>query len=84
MLTKPSATENLSFGVKTLRTENVFDRQTFEYLAAAAGLSIEDPHMDELFPYVQAALAANGRLQEIDTAGFEPDTSFDPAQFYQA
>ena len=63
---------------------NPLDRSTFDYLAAAAGLDRDDPHMEELFPYVQSALAANERLQDIDTSGFEPDTAFDPAQFYQA
>ena len=58
------------------------DRESFDYLAAAAGLSTDDPHMDELFPYVQNALAANNRLNNIDTTGYEPDTAFDPAQFY--
>ena len=58
-------------------------RDSFNYLAQAAGLDSDDPHMDELFPYVQNALAANERLKSIDTTGYEPDAAFDPAQFYQ-
>ena len=59
------------------------DRQTFDFLARAAGLNVDDPHMDELFPYVQNALVANEGLRNIDTTGFEPDASFDPFHFYQ-
>ena len=64
-------------------SRNQLDRSSFDYLARAAGLNVEDPHMDELFPYVQNALAANEGLRKIDTTGFEPDSAFDPAQFYQ-
>ena len=63
--------------------ENPLSRETFNFLAKAAGLNPEDPHMDELCPYVQSALAGNERLSGIDTTDFEPDTAFDPAQFYQ-
>ena len=63
--------------------ENTLDRQSFDYLARAAGLDAADSHMDELFGYVQNALAANAGLNQIDTTGFEPDTAFGPAQFYQ-
>ena len=62
---------------------NSIDRQAFDYLAKAAGLNVDDPHMDELYVYVQNALAANEGLRNIDTEGFEPDGSFDPGHFYQ-
>ena len=62
---------------------SAIDRQTFDFLARAAGLNVDDPHMDELFPYVQNALAANEGLRDIDTGGFEPEASFDPAHFYR-
>ena len=62
---------------------NEIDRQTFDFLAKAAGLNVDDPHMEELFPYVQNALTANEGLRNIDTSGFEPDASFEPAHFYQ-
>jgi Asp-tRNA(Asn)/Glu-tRNA(Gln) amidotransferase C subunit len=64
-------------------SEKPLDRESFNYLAKTAGLDTSDPHMDELFPYVQSALAANERLADLDTTGFEPDIAFDPAQFYQ-
>ena len=63
--------------------DGAIDRQTFDFLARAAGLNVDDPHMDELFPYVQNALAGNEKLNNIDTTGFEPDASFDPDHFYQ-
>ena len=63
--------------------ENPLDRESFNFLARAAGLDPGDPHMEELFPYVQTALAGNTRLNRIDATNFEPDTAFDPAQFYQ-
>ena len=62
---------------------NAINRQAFDFLARAAGLNVDDPHMDELFAYVQIALAANEGLRNIDTSGFEPEASFDPAHFYQ-
>ena len=64
-------------------TNNPLDRSSFDYLAGVAGLDLDDAHMDELFSYVQASLAVTDRLHEIDTAGYEPDAAFDPAQFYQ-
>lgn len=64
-------------------SESPLDRESFNYLAAAAGLDVNSPHMEELFSYVRNALAANERLHNVDTTGYEPDTAFDPAQFYQ-
>ena len=45
-------------------SENPLDRQAFDYLARAAGLNTDDPHMDELFPYVQNAVGANEGTEE--------------------
>ena len=63
--------------------ENPLDRGSFDYLAGVAGLDVADDHMNELFSYVQAALAVTDRLHELDTTGYEPDAAFDPAQFYR-
>lgn len=62
---------------------NAIDRPAFDFLARAAGLNAEDPHMEELFPYVRNALTANEGLRNIDTTGFEPDANFNPDHFYQ-
>ena len=63
--------------------DNPLDRESFSFLARAAGLNPDDTHMEELFTYVQTALAGNARLNGIDVTDFEPDTAFDPAQYYQ-
>ena len=63
--------------------DNPLDRESFDFLARAAGLNPDDPHMEELFPYVQNALAGNARLSGIEVTNYEPDTAFDPAQYYQ-
>ncbi len=64
--------------------ENPLTRENFDYLAGAAGLDLNDPHLDELFSYVQVALAGIEGLAEIDVAGAEPDLAFNPAQQFQA
>lgn len=63
--------------------ENTLTRENFDYLAGAAGLDVKDPHMEELFLYVQSALAGIERLAGIDVAGAEPDLAFNPAQPFQ-
>ena len=65
-----------------MASDHQIDRQTFDFLARAAGLNVDDPHMDELFPYVRNALSANLGLINVDTTGFEPDASFDPDHSY--
>ena len=69
--------------VDSMTPDNPLDRETFDFLARAAGLNPDDPHMEELFPYVRTALAGNARLSGIEVTNYEPDTAFDPAQFYQ-
>ena len=63
--------------------EKPLTRENFDYLARAAGLNVNSPHMDELFPYVQNALAGLEALAEIDVSGAEPDMAFSPAQPFQ-
>ena len=59
-------------------TKNPLTREAFIYLAGQAGLDTSDPHLEELFPYVQSVLASLESLQEIDVAGTEPDMAFIP------
>ncbi len=59
-------------------TENPLTREAFIYLANQAGLDTSDPHLEELYPYVQSVLSSIGSLQDIDVAGTEPDTAFIP------
>ncbi len=58
--------------------ENPLTRDAFIYLARQAGLDTSDPHLEELYPYVQSVLASVESLQEIDVAGTEPDMAFIP------
>ena len=53
-------------------------REAFLRLAADAGLNTDGPHMDELFPYVQAVLDGLRSLHDLDVTAIEPDTAFQP------
>ena len=50
----------------------------FLALADSVGVDLSDGHGEELFPIVQNILAGPGALQDIDTAGAEPDSTFAP------
>lgn len=63
--------------------ENLLTREAFDYLAQAAGLDLNDPHLEELYPYARNALAGMARLAKIDVTGMEPDAAFRPAQPFQ-
>ena len=60
--------------------DNPLTREAFLYLAKEAGLDTSSPHMDELYPYVQAVLAGMQSLKELDVSGVEPDMAFIPPQ----
>ena len=53
-------------------------REAFLHLAAEAGLDVDSPHMDELYPYVENVLAGLRSLHSLDVAGAEPDMAFLP------
>ncbi len=80
---QPRQTSNFCREVTVMPGENPLTRENFDFLAKAAGLNANDPHMDELFLYVVSALAGIERLAEIDVAGAEPDMAFNPAQPFQ-
>jgi hypothetical protein len=44
--------------------EKSLSRQSFDYLARAAGLPSEDPHMDKLYAYLQEVLPKLKGAQE--------------------
>ena len=56
------------------------DRDTFAVLAAQAGLGSNDPHLDDLFPDVQALLARLAALQALDPEGAEPILTYTPRE----
>lgn len=55
-------------------------REAFLYLASEAGLDVNSPHMDELYPYVQEVLAGLAPLRGLEIAESEPDLVFIPLQ----
>ena len=61
-----------------MATEPAFNRQAFLQLAQQAGLDVQSPHMDELYPYVENVLAGLRSLHRLDVAGAEPDMAFLP------
>ncbi len=52
--------------------------ETFLRLAAAAGLDVTSPHIEELYLNVRNLLASLESVREIDVAGAEPDMAFIP------
>ncbi|MDP6548977.1 MAG: hypothetical protein QF659_02750 [Dehalococcoidia bacterium] len=59
-------------------SETPLPREAFLSLAAAAGLDVKSPHIEELYPFLQATLASLHPLMDIDVAGAEPDMAFIP------
>ena len=47
-------------------------------MAAAAGLDVTSPHIEELYPNVCNLLASLEAIRNIDVAGAEPDMAFIP------
>ena len=60
--------------------ERPLTREAFLHLAKEAGLDVNSPHMDELYPYVREVLAGFQPLQGLDVAGAEPPLAFIPPQ----
>jgi Asp-tRNA(Asn)/Glu-tRNA(Gln) amidotransferase C subunit len=58
--------------------ESPLTRETFLHLAREAGLDVNSPHMDELYPYVREVLAGFEPLKGLDVADAEPDMAFIP------
>jgi hypothetical protein len=49
-----------------------FDRETFLRIAEGAGLKPGDPHLEELYAYVQDALSGLKVIEELDLKDVEP------------
>ena len=47
-------------------------------LAAAAGLDVTSPHIEELHPNVRNLLASMEAIRKMDVSGAEPDMAFIP------
>ena len=62
-----------------MTTQEGMDRETFDRLAAAAGLDVGDSsHMDELYGYVRSLVASLKPLRDLDLEGVEPATAYFP------
>jgi hypothetical protein len=54
------------------------NKEFFLSMAKAFGLDIHDPHIEELYTYVQKNLPVLKRFEELDLTGMEP-VMFPPA-----
>ncbi len=55
-------------------------RETFLRMAEMEGLDTKDPHMEELYPFVQSVLQSIVPLDELDLTQVEPAMVFIPGQ----
>ena len=51
-------------------------RKTFLKIAEASGLDTGDPHMEELYTYLQNVLPGLKKIEELDLIGIEPSMPF--------
>lgn len=56
-----------------MSTENKLSKEVFLYLAKASGLNTDDPHMDQLFAYLEELLPKLKGTDEIDPISQIPD-----------
>jgi Asp-tRNA(Asn)/Glu-tRNA(Gln) amidotransferase C subunit len=56
--------------------EKELKREVFLSMAKAFGLDIDDPHIEELYTYVQKILPALKRIEELDLTDMEPVMPF--------
>ena len=61
-----------------MSNQDWLDRETFLRLAAAAGLDVASPHIEELFPSVRNLLVSLESVRRMDVSGAEPDMAFIP------
>ena len=54
------------------------DRESFVQVAVLHGFDPADPHLDELYPWVESTLNAVEPLEKLDVTGVEPDVHFHP------
>jgi len=54
------------------RGKRGLEREAFLSMAQAFGLDINDPHIDELYVYVQKILPTLKRIEELDLTDMEP------------
>ncbi len=52
--------------------KNELDKKVFRSMAKEFGLDIDDPHMEDLYSYVQKVLPTLRCIEELDLKGIEP------------
>ena len=55
------------------------EKVTFLSMARAFGLKIDDPHIEELYTYVQKILLSLKCIEELDLREIEPAMPFTPS-----
>jgi hypothetical protein len=65
---------------RSMPKDSPLTRGAFLHLAKEAGLDVDSPHMDELYPYVREVLAGFEPLKGLDVADAEPPLAFIPPQ----
>ena len=58
--------------------ENSLSKETFLRIAEASGLDVNDPHIEELYSYLQGLLPGLKAAQELDLTDVEPAMIFSP------
>ena len=53
-------------------------KEQFQEMAKAAGLDLNSPHMEELFPVVRATLRGLGSINQLDLSQVEPEMVYMP------
>ena len=61
-----------------MEDEEELSRGTFMQMAEAYGLDIHDPHIDDLYAYVQSVLPGLKAIDELDLTDVEPATVYIP------
>ncbi len=54
------------------------DKETFLSVARASGLNIEDPHIEELYAFLQKVLPSFRTIDQLDLTDVEPLATFIP------
>ena len=55
-----------------MKEKTCLNREVFLSIAKASGLDTEDPHMEELYSYIQNLLPGLKRIEKLDLRGIEP------------
>ncbi len=53
-------------------------KEQFQEMAKAAGLDLNSPHMEQLFPIVRATLRGLGSINQLDLSQVEPEMVYMP------